>query len=355
MSLHLHALDAYRAGSSPVHRYDSRLKLALVLLFVASVALTPNGAWPAYVLLGALALGVVLLSRLGMGYVQRRAALAAPFVLAAVTVVFTTAGRSLLATRVLGWDLALTDAGVVRFASIVLKSWLSVQAAVVLTASTPFPELLRAMRSLCVPRVLVGILGFTYRYLFVIGDEALRMMRARAARSGVPVPKGSGESLPSTMLRAGFDCAPCDGACGTPAEGPGLRSERRTVPGETSPGRQAMVPQTEGVVLGGASRARRLSPPEGDAAERAQSKDVASPGKVGGSLLWRARVTGGMAGSLFLRSIERGERIYGAMVARGYDGEVRLLRSPPLRARQLLAALPLVLLLMAVPVLARMM
>ena len=50
-----------------------------------------------------------------------------------------------------------------------------------------------------------------------------------------------------------------------------------------------------------------------------------SKGKVGGTLIWRARVTGGMVGSLFLRALERSDRIYMAMVSRGYDGEVRTL------------------------------
>jgi cobalt/nickel transport system permease protein len=53
-------------------------------------------------------------------------------------------------------------------------------------------------------------------------------------------------------------------------------------------------------------------------------------GKVGGTLGWRARVTGGMAGSLFLRSFDRADRIYAAMAARGYDGETRALPQPPL-------------------------
>ena len=142
-----------------------------------------------------------------------------------------------------------------------LKSWLSVQMAVVLTAATPFPALLQAMRSLRLPQVLVATFGFTYRYIFVIGDEVLRLMRARTARSGV---------------RAGR----------------------------------------------------------------------------GGSVLWRARVTGGMAGSLFLRSIERSERIYDAMVARGYDGEARSLRPPVLRPWDVLVVLPFVLALVVIQVLA---
>jgi cobalt/nickel transport system permease protein len=60
-----------------------------------------------------------------------------------------------------------------------------------------------------------------------------------------------------------------------------------------------------------------------------------------------------MAGSLFLRSIERSERIYDAMVARGYDGEVRSLRPPALQSRDLLIALPLALLLVVIPLMAR--
>ncbi len=46
--------------------------------------------------------------------------------------------------------------------------------------------------------------------------------------------------------------------------------------------------------------------------------------RSGGNFIWRARVTGYMAGSLFLRSLERSDRVYAAMLSRGYDGEVRL-------------------------------
>ena len=261
--MQIHSLEVYHPKPSLVHGLDARVKLVLAVLFIVTTALTPDGAWPAYVLLAGLALGVAVASQLGVGVVLRRAAVALPFALAAVAVVFSTPGRALLTMHVFGWELAPTGAGLARFASIVLKSWLSVQMAVVLTASTPFPALLQAMRSLRLPRVLVASVGFTYRYIFVIGDEALRLMRARASRSG------------------------------------------------------------------------------------------ALEGKGDGSVLWRARVTGGMAGSLFLRSIERSERIYGAMLARGYDGEVRSLRPAALHSRDVLIALPFALLLVAIQLLAR--
>jgi cobalt/nickel transport system permease protein len=261
--MHIHALDAYRFKTSLVHRLDARVKLVLAVCFIISTALTPDGAWLAYALLTGLTLSVTAASRLGVGFVLRRSLVALSFALAAVTAMFSTPGQSLLTMRVFGSELSVTDAGVLRFVGILLKSWLSVQMAVVLTASTPFPALLRAMRGLRIPKVLVAITGFAYRYIFVISDEVLRMMRARAARSGT-------------------------------------RS-----------------------------------------------------GKGGGSVFWRARVTGGMAGNLFLRSIERSERIYDAMVARGYDGEVRVLRAQPLRLGDVIIALIFALLVVVIQLIAR--
>jgi cobalt/nickel transport system permease protein len=45
----------------------------------------------------------------------------------------------------------------------------------------------------------------------------------------------------------------------------------------------------------------------------------------GGSRLWHLQIIGQMIGSLFIRTYERAERIYSAMVSRGYDGTLRTL------------------------------
>jgi cobalt/nickel transport system permease protein len=241
--MHAHFLDPYRHGASPIHRLDARVKLVLAVAFIFTAALTPVGAWPVYVLLLAVALSVVVATELGVAHVLKRAALALPFVLAALPALFTVPGEPLTALPIGPWTLTVTDAGLARFASVALKSWLSIQIAIVLAATTPFPDLLAAMRSLRLPKLLVAVIGLMWRYLFVLVDEVLRLMRAREARSGyLPVP--------------------------------GLRH--------------------------------------------------------GGSLAWRGRVAGGMAGNLFLRSFDRAERIYSAMAARGYDGEVRGLPRPPI-------------------------
>ena len=52
-----------------------------------------------------------------------------------------------------------------------------------------------------------------------------------------------------------------------------------------------------------------------------RSRSAAAPGlSSGGSVPWRARVTGQMAGSLFVRTLNRAERVHMAMASRGYDG-----------------------------------
>jgi cobalt/nickel transport system permease protein len=149
----------------------------------------------------------------------------------AVSLPFTHAGSVVWSGDLFGWRLAITDAGLLLFAAVVIKAWLSVMVTGLLVATTPFSTLLKAMRSLRVPAVLVSTISFMYRYLFVLVDEAMRLMTAREARA-----VGSGRSV-----------------------------------------------------------------------------------------AWRARVLGGMIGSLFIRSYERSERIYAAMLSRGFGGEARTL------------------------------
>jgi cobalt/nickel transport system permease protein len=52
----------------------------------------------------------------------------------------------------------------------------------------------------------------------------------------------------------------------------------------------------------------------------------------GGRRLWRIRTIGNMIGTLFIRSYERGERVYAAMLARGFDGSARALDRPSFRS-----------------------
>lgn len=230
--MQVNALDRYQTGESLIHHLDPRVKVVVTVLFILSNVLLPDGAWLAFVLAWGLVLLTSALAGLSLGYTLKRSFVALPFALAAVTVMFNVPGRPLLTWQLGPWHLVATDAGVIRFASIVIRTWLSVQMAILLTATTRFPDLLHALQHLRIPSLLVAIIAFMYRYLFVITDEAKRLMRAREARS------------------------------------------------------------------------------------------ARSASEVGGSsVTWGARVTGNMVGQLFLRSYERSDRVYNAMLARGYNGQ----------------------------------
>jgi cobalt/nickel transport system permease protein len=234
--MHSDVFDRYHHGHSLLHHLDPRLKVVVTVAFILSNALLPDGAWSAFILAWLFLLFANVLSRLGAGFTFRRSFIALPFALAAVTVLFLPHGNPLTSFRFLMWNFTVTDAGLFRFVSIVIRSWLSVQMALLLVAVTQFPDLIHAFEHLRVPRILTTIIAFLYRYLFVLTDEVLRLLRARQARSAA------------------------------------LAGQRS-----------------------------------------------------GGNLLWRARVTGNMAGQLFLRSYERSDRIYNAMLARGYTGNLRTL------------------------------
>jgi cobalt/nickel transport system permease protein len=179
--LHFDLTDIYQPRAGLVHHLDPRVKLLYALGIILTVVSLPQGAWPAFglVLAGLTLLSVV--SGLGLFYAMRGAFIAIPFVLAAIPIPFITPGPSIWVIPGLGWTVTAT--GVIRFATILLRTWLAVQAGVLLSATTSIPQLLWGLQSLGIPGVLVAVIGFMVRYIFVLGDEVLRMLRARASRS----------------------------------------------------------------------------------------------------------------------------------------------------------------------------
>ncbi|MEZ4518050.1 MAG: cobalt ECF transporter T component CbiQ [Chloroflexota bacterium] len=239
MSFHASTFDRYLAGDSAVHHLDPRVKVVVAVVFIVCITLLPDGAWWLYALSFALVMGATLAAEISPWLIIRRSLVGLPFLLAAVTVLFTIPGNSLWTGP---FGLTITDAGAMRFGSIVLRSLISLQTAVLLTATTSFPDILHALRHLKVPDILVSVIAFMYRYLFVLTDEVSRLLRGRAARSA---------ALPGT--------------------------------------------------------------------------------KSGGNLGWRASVAGNMAGQLMIRSLDRSDRVYQAMLARGYRGQMLTLKPHEMR------------------------
>jgi len=230
-------------GPAPLlYRLDPRVKLVAVCTFVAL-----SSTMTALSLLAGAALfvtGLALFSRLPARLLARRLLWIIPFGGILVLIYpFVTPGIPVLTMQLGPLSLIASDEGTERAAMLFLRVLTAVAALSVLTASTRFRELMDALRGLRVPTVLVQLIEFTVRYIYVLQDEVRRMRTARKARCFE-----EGKSL--------FD--------------------RRAI-----------------------------------------------------------STTGQLIGVLFMRSLDRGERVYSAMLARGYGGEIAAGRKLSLPVRDL--------------------
>jgi cobalt/nickel transport system permease protein len=208
--------EALPHRNAPLQNLDARVKLILLVILTSAMVTTPIVAWPAFVFYTAIIAAAIHLGGVPISTLAKRLAILLPFLLlSAVFIPFAPALQNAPAG---------SPTGMLLFANVVVKSTLGAAATMLLMATTPFPKLVAALEALRVPRVAVMIFSFTHRYLFVLGEEALRMKRA------------------------------CESRC------------------------------------------------------------------YRGRWLRDAVTIGQMAGTLFLRSYERGERVYLAMLSRGFDG-----------------------------------
>ena len=82
--------------------------------------------------------------------------------------------------------LTVHEQGLEVFGAVAIKAIIGTVSAVLLGATTTFPSVLRGLEAMRVPRLLVLIAAFMYRYLFVIVEEAGRMRAALTARAYRP-------------------------------------------------------------------------------------------------------------------------------------------------------------------------
>jgi cobalt/nickel transport system permease protein len=190
--MHFDAFDRYHEKESFLHHLDPRVKVVVTILFIVSNALLPDGAWVAFLVGWGFLLLANIISKLGVVYTLKRSLIALPFALIAITVLFSIPGKPVSTFHFLMWNFTITDAGLLRFVSILIRSWLSVQMAILLVAVTRFPDLIHALEHLRVPSILTTIIAFLYRYLFVLTDEVFRLLRARESRSAGAAGKRSG-------------------------------------------------------------------------------------------------------------------------------------------------------------------
>ncbi len=224
-------LDQYSDRDSLIHQVDPRTKLVTTFLFITAVALTPPDGWASYALYAVILAIWLVLSRVPVSYVFKRSLVVLPSIVSiAIFIPFFRGGEVAGSYNVWLWQVSVTYSGLAILRNILIRAWLSILSLILLTSTTRLPDLLRGAEQLCMPKVMVMLISFMYRYIFVLVDEVMRMKQARDSRN------------------------------------------------------------------------------------------------FGGRRWWQIRTVGNMIGTLFIRAYERGERVYAAMAARGFDGHSRTLK-----------------------------
>jgi cobalt/nickel transport system permease protein len=150
---------------SPVHRLPAAMKFAAALVFVLAVILLPKSQPAGLCIVAAALILVAIVSRIPLLFLLKRLLLLEPFVLGvAVLALFQPDG-----SRV--------------FLILLLKTNLCLLTTILLSNTTPFAEMLRVLKRIHVPWLMVSTLTLMHRYLFVLVDESERMRRARASRT----------------------------------------------------------------------------------------------------------------------------------------------------------------------------
>jgi cobalt/nickel transport system permease protein len=173
--------EPFAVGNTLIHRLDPRIRVGLTVLYAFVVAL----AYQFSVLTAALILSstLIVISRVSIKEVLRRMVIVNTlFLLLWLVLPFTFNGKVL--TRI--GSFAIYYPGVVFAAQITLKSNAILLAFIALIATMPLATLGHALHRLSVPEKIVHLLLLTYRYLFVIEQEYLRLIRAVKIRGFRP-------------------------------------------------------------------------------------------------------------------------------------------------------------------------
>lgn len=186
--MHHHHLDRFAQNDSAVHRLDARAKLVAVVAYTVVLLSFGRYAVAALAPMMILPLAMLWFARVPVWFAVRRVLILSPLLLtlALTGPLYDTAPL----TVAFGPWSGVIRSGWLTAAVVAVEFTLSVLALTALVSTTPFSLLLEAMRRLRVPKVLVMQLGFLYRYVFVLVDEAMRLRRARDFRGAAQAPLG---------------------------------------------------------------------------------------------------------------------------------------------------------------------
>lgn len=161
-----------------IHNLDPRVKVFVTIIYIITVVsfskyevimLLPFFIFPAVFL----TIGDVPFS-----FVLKRLLIVFPF--AFFVGIFNPIFDRTTAFYIFGFPISY---GLISFISIILRFLLTISILIILIATTSFSGVCYALKKFRVPELFINQLLFLYRYIFVLVEEAMRMVRAKELRS----------------------------------------------------------------------------------------------------------------------------------------------------------------------------
>jgi len=175
-------IDRYAGLSSPIHRWDPRLRIISIIVLIFSIVLLYN--LPLIVISTIFAIILVYISKIPFSFILARLKLVFFFVLPFFIIIPFTLTHT-------GVGIASFGAIVVSYrgfesvlfaAMIVLKALTSVMLIFPMIGTSRIDITIKALEGLHLPNQLVQMFAFTYRYIFVLSDEFMQTERSLASR-----------------------------------------------------------------------------------------------------------------------------------------------------------------------------
>ncbi|AEH61773.1 cobalt ABC transporter, inner membrane subunit CbiQ [Methanosalsum zhilinae DSM 4017] len=170
-------IDKYSSLNSPLHSFDPRAKVVTFTALIFSFAFIPELIIAIFAVLFSIAM--IFISKIPPVFVFRYLRFPALFIFTIIVVMaFTVEGRPLLDLHYI----SITQEGIDIGSLIFFRAIAALILAFLMLATSRFDEIIKAMYMLKVPGVMVQIITFSYRYIFVILDELHTLKRSMYAR-----------------------------------------------------------------------------------------------------------------------------------------------------------------------------
>ena len=171
-------LDTLSYKQTFIHGVNPVIKLVVTLVFIFSVVSFPKYEIHRMIPFFMFPVFVISIGDIPVKVILKKLLVVSPFVL--FIGIFNPVFDTEIIYSVFGISVS---GGWVSYASMIIKFILTISSALLLIATTSFPGICFALERLRIPRIFVVQLLFLYRYIFVLVEEVMKIIRARNMRS----------------------------------------------------------------------------------------------------------------------------------------------------------------------------